>query len=104
MLLVDDARVNCSVVRAMTYVFRHFVLEADALCLEELLEGLLFLAARPSVLIDHCLHAGTITYRLMLLNWCSPMPAFKLTVISNVRLAETAPPTRDMVMTAMFSI
>lgn len=31
------------------------------------------------------------------------MPAFRVTVISNVRLADTAPPTRDMVIMATFS-
>ena len=40
----------------------------------------------------------------MLLNWCSPRPAFRLTVISKVLLADTAPPTRDIVIMAMFSI
>ena len=32
------------------------------------------------------------------------MPAFNVMVISNVRLAEIAPPTRDIVITAIFSI
>lgn len=41
----------------MTYVFRHFVLEANVLCLEELLEGLLFLAVRLSV-FDKPLSSG----------------------------------------------
>lgn len=43
-------------------------------------------------------------YRLMLLNWCSPIPPLRVIVISKVRLAEMAPPTRDMVITDMFSI
>lgn len=44
------------------------------------------------------------SYRLILLNWCSPNPPFRLTVISKVLLAEIAPPTRDMVTTEIFSI
>lgn len=44
------------------------------------------------------------TYRLMLLNWCSAMPPFIVKVISNVRLAAMAPPTRDMVTEAMLSM
>ena len=37
----------------------------------------------------------------MLLNWCSA--PFDVIVISNVRLAETAPPTLDMTMTEILS-
>ena len=42
-------------------------------------------------------------HRLMLLNWCSPAPPFNVTVISNVRLADTAPPTLDITMTETLS-
>ena len=43
------------------------------------------------------------TYRLMLLNWCSPAPAFNVIVISKVRLADIAPPTLDITMTDILS-
>ncbi len=45
----------------------------------------------------------SLSHLLILLNWCSPIPPLSVMVMSKVRLAARAPPTRDMVMLAMFS-
>lgn len=88
-------------VKRKTYIICHLVLETDALGLEELFERLLLLAVKVSEDSIGTLVQSSIPVDVAELVLSQAI--LQANVISNVLLADTAPPTRDMVIMATFS-
>ena len=87
----------------MSHIVHHLILCAKTLGLEEVFQRFLLFSVDMISTVVTLPREVTKSYLLMLLNSVSPAPFFIVTVISNVRLAETAPPTLDMTMTEMLS-
>ncbi len=84
-----------------THIVEHLVADLEVLGGEEIFQRLLLFSVKR--VSKHIEFEARESYRLMLLNWCSPPAFFVLMVMSNVRLADMAPPTRDMTMTDIVS-
>lgn len=87
----------------LSHIVHHLIFCAKTLGLEEVFQRFLLLSVDMISTVVTLQREVTKSYLLMLLNSVSPAPFFIVTVISNVRLAETAPPTLDMTMTEMLS-
>lgn len=84
-----------------TYIIEHLIADFEILGCEEVFQRLLLFSVH--YISERVDFDAWNSYRLILLNWCSVPPFFVVIEISNVRLADMAPPTRDITITEIVS-